>query len=248
MGDDVEMVLRVLKICHETAEGVLTPSYADACKRLYESTGRAELLVPVVTVLERDDVIDYLPAIIRLPQEHVQNALKQLVTVPANLAVSDLIYELHALHKPNEAIVQLNVVMQALNVAFGMREQFDGLSVYGIAIQQMSEMMPLPTLFLRTVNQVVKDLPKLIDFIVAEVFPRLLTHHHVYADGQAWKGFMLALQRTFPVCPNSCSVVLMLPQDKLEDVLVRQPEWKAALSNYAAKQASLPAHVRAMLC
>ena len=47
--------------------------------------------------------------------------------------------------------------MQALNIIFGMREQFDA-KVYGIVIQELvEEPGPLPTLFMRTVIQVVGE-------------------------------------------------------------------------------------------
>ena len=44
-----------------------------------------------------------------------------------------------------------------------------------------------------------------------------------------------------------CEIVVQMPQAQVEDVLVKHPEWKAQLTEFAQKQKSVPAHVKTVL-
>merc|ERR1719343_1612513 len=140
------------------------------------------------------------------------------------------------MNNPSENIVPIRASMQALNVVFGMRDKFD-TKVYGIVIQALvEEPGPLPTLFMRTVIQVVKELPRLSDFVVMEIMPRLV-RQEVWGDENMWRGFMIVLQHTFSSQPGGAARVLaMLPMSQLEDVLVQHPDWKAQLVEFVARQ------------
>merc|ERR1712087_811902 len=139
--------------------------------------------------------------------------------------------------------------MQALSILFGMRDQFDS-KVYGIVIQTLvEESGPLPTLFMRTVIQVVKELPRLCDFVVIEILPRLV-RQEVGGDDNMWRGFMIVLQHTFGSQSGGAARVLaMLPMSQLEDVLVQHPDWKAQLREYVSRQppGAIAPHVRQLL-
>merc|ERR1712099_26622 len=114
---------------------------------------------------------------------------------------------------------------------FGMREQFDA-KVYGIVIQAL-----------------VKEVPRLCDFIVMQILPRLV-RQEVWGDENMWRGFMIVLQHTFASQSGGAARVLaMLPMSQLEDVLVRHPNWKAHLRDYVARQpvGAVPAHVRQLI-
>merc|ERR1719343_1262041 len=153
------------------------------------------------------------------------------------------------MNNPSENIVPIRASMQALNVIFGMREQFDA-KVYGFVIQALvEEAGQLPTLFMRTVIQVVKELPRLCDFVVAEILPRLV-RQEVWGDENMWRGFMIVLQHTFASQPGGAARVLaMLPMSQLEDVLVQHPDWKPQLREYVARQpaGTIAPHVRPLL-
>lgn len=248
------LVLKVLHILMQTssqgkAEG-LSKEYGEAVTRLYSITQNPRLLVPVFDLLDRKNLLDFLPAVVQLEEEQVRDAFQQLVRSKAPpLSTSELLTELHHLNKPNENIVPIKCSMQALNIMFNMREQYDA-KVYGIVIQSLvEEQGTLPTLFMRTVIQVVKELPRLSDFIVAEILPRLV-RQEVWGDENMWRGFMIVLQHTFvSQSGNAARVLAMLPMSQLEDVLVQHPDWKAQLREFVARQpvGALPPHVRQLL-
>jgi len=246
------LVLKVLHILISPDKEGLPRAFGDAVTRLYGETQNPRLLVPVFGLLERRRLLDFLPAVVQLDKEEVTNAFQQLIRSKAPpLSNSELLTELHHLNKPKEHIVPVKCSIEALNAMFEMREQFDA-KVYGIVIQSLvEESGPLPTLFMRTVIRVVQDLPRMGEFVVTEILPRLV-RQDVFNDTGMWKGFVLVLQNTFnrPAQQSGASRVLaMLPHAKLEDVLVQHPDWKAHLREWVAKQppGAVAPHVRQLL-
>mmetsp|Transcript_75992 Transcript_75992/g.180795 ORF Transcript_75992/g.180795 Transcript_75992/m.180795 type:complete len:1199 (-) Transcript_75992:54-3650(-) len=247
-----ELVLKVLHILSSPSKGKdgLPKAFGAAVTRLYSETQNPRLLVPVFGLLERRNLLDFLPAVVQLDHEEVTNAFQHLIRAKAPpLTASELLTELHHLNKPGEDIVPTKSSMQALNAMFAMKEEFDS-KVYGIVIQSLvEEGGPLPTLFMRTVIQVVKEVPRLVDYVVMEILPRLVKQV-IWNNESMWKGFVLVLQHIFPTQPSGAARVLaMLPHQKLEDVLVQHPDWKAHLRDYVAKQpmGNVPPHVRQLL-
>jgi symplekin len=248
------LVLKVLHILMQANQGKdgqpLSPEYGEAVTRLYGATQNPRLLVPVFDLLDRKNLLDFLPAVLQLEEEEVTNAFRQLVRSRSPpLSISELLTELHHMNTPAENIVPVKCSMQALNILFAMREQFDP-KVYGIVVQSLvEEPGRLPTLFMRTVIQVVKELPRLADFVVVEILPRL-ARQEVLGDDNMRRGFMIVLQHTFASQPAGAARVLtMLPITQLEDVLVQHPDWKAPLLDYASRQPAgvVPPHVRQLL-
>mmetsp|Transcript_125854 Transcript_125854/g.245532 ORF Transcript_125854/g.245532 Transcript_125854/m.245532 type:complete len:1228 (+) Transcript_125854:99-3782(+) len=246
------LVLKVLNILMQTSQGkeALAPAYGKAVTDLYGITKNPELLVPVFDLLERQNLLDFLPAVLELGADKVTDAFRQLIRSRAPpLSITELLTELHHMNSPGEDIVPVQCSMQALNILFGMRDQFDP-KVYGIVIQALvEEPGRMPTLFMRTIIQVVKDLPRLSDFVVMEILPRLV-RQEVWGDETLWRGFMIVLQHTFASQPGGAARVLaMLPMSQLEDVLVTHPDWKAQLREFIARQpaGATPPHVRQLL-
>jgi len=233
------LIIKVLHILVQTSRGKvsLSKEYGTAVTRLYGVTQNPRLLVPVFDLLDRKHLLDFLPAVMQLEVGDVTTAFQQLINSPAPpLSISELLTELHHLNKPTENIVPVKCSMQALNIIFSMRESFDP-KVYGIVIQALvEESGQLPTLFMRTVIQVVKEMPRLCDFIVMQILPRLV-RQEVWSDDNMWRGFMIVLQHTFSSQSGGAARVLaMLPMSQLEDVLVQHPDWKAQLREFVARQ------------
>lgn len=247
------LVLKVLNILMQTSRAKnesLSPAYGPAVTRLYAATRNPLLLVPVFDLLDRKSLLDFLPAVLQLEKDQVKDAFQQLIASKAPpLSVTELLTELHHMNSPGDNIVDLKFSMQALNIIFEMRESFDS-KVYGIVIQSLvEEHGPLPTLFMRTVIQVAKELPRLADFIVMEILPRLV-RQEVWSNSNMWRGFMLVLETTFTSQPGAAARVLaMLPMSQLEDVLVKHPEWRVQLREYVARQPAnvIAPHVRQLL-
>ena len=171
--------------------------------------------------------------------------LQQLLLPNAQLSVPDLLFEIHVLleNDTNNRITpeaeklpegeraqfiksesnQLKKkVLQALNLLFALRAKFDA-GAYGIVIQRLVDLPPpLPFFCIRTITQVVKDIPSTRDFIVSEVLPSLIQNHKVHEHAQHWKGMLLILDHTFKTCRSAPRVVLMLPVTKIEDIRVEK--------------------------
>jgi len=245
------LIIKMLHILVQTSQGkeALSKDYGDAVTRLYGITQNPRLLVPVFDLLSRQSLLDFLPAVMELDVEEVTTAFQQFVRSKAPpLSVSELLTELHHMNSPTENVVPVKASMQALNVIFGMREHFDP-KVYGIVIQALVEAGPLPTLFMRTVIQVVKELPRLCDFIVMQILPRLV-RQEVWGNDNMWRGFMLVLQHTFASqSAGAARVLAILPMSQLEDVLVQHPDWKTHLLDFVARQpaGAVAPHVRQLL-
>jgi len=245
------LVLKMLNIMM-TSRGKepLLPGFGEAVVRLYKETQNPRLLVPVFDMLDRNTLLDYLPSVLQLEADLVTDAFRLVIGARSPpLSVTELLTELHHINSPGENIVPIQSSMQALNIVFGMRDQFDP-KVYGIVIQSLvEEPGPLPQLFMRTVIQVVKELPRLSDFVVVEILPRLV-RQEVWGDERMWRGFMIVLQHTFASQSTGAARVLsMLPISQLEDVLVQHPDWKAQLREFVARQppGMVPSHVRQLL-
>ncbi|CAK8999707.1 Symplekin [Durusdinium trenchii] len=244
------LILKVLNILMSSrGNEPLQPGFGEAVLKLYKESHDPRLLVPVFDLLDRNSLLDYLPAVLQLEQDKVADAFRLIVGSRAPpISVTELLMELHHVNS-GENIVPIKASMQALNIIFSMREKFDA-KVYGIVIQSLvEEPGPLPTLFMRTVIQVVKELPRLSDFIVMEILPRLV-RQEVWGDENMWRGFMIVLQHTFASQPSGAARVLaMLPMSQLEDVLVQHPDWKAQLREYVARQApgTIMPHVKQLL-
>ncbi|CAE7301416.1 SYMPK [Symbiodinium sp. CCMP2456] len=232
------LVLKMLNIMM-TSRGKepLLPGFGEAVVRLYKETQNPRLLVPVFDMLDRNTLLDFLPSVLQLEADLVTDAFRLVICARSPpLSVTELLTELHHINSPGENIVPIQSSMQALNIVFGMRDQFDP-KVYGIVIQSLvEEPGPLPQLFMRTVIQVVKELPRLSDFVVVEILPRLV-RQEVWGDERMWRGFMIVLQHTFASQSTGAARVLsMLPLSQLEDVLVQHPDWKAQLREFVARQ------------
>jgi hypothetical protein len=249
------LVLKVLHILVQTSQGQggegLPAAYGTAVTRLYGLTKNQKLLVPVFDLLERRQVLDFLPEMLKLEDKMISEAFELLVRCKSpKLSVTELLTELHYMNKPGEQdIVPIKRSMQALNILFEMRDKFDQ-KIYGIVIQSLvEERGALPKLFMRTVIQLVKNVPNLSEFIIKEIMPRL-ARDDIFRDDNMWKGFMLVLQHTYTSQPgNVARVLTMLPSSKLEDVLVNHPDWKPQLREFVNRQplGSVAAHVRQLL-
>merc|ERR1719221_2380321 len=91
------LVLKVLHILMQTSQGKaegLSKEYGEAVTRLYGVTQNPRLLVPVLDLLDRRKLLDFLPAILELDVEDIKIAFKQLVRSKSPpLSVSELLTE-----------------------------------------------------------------------------------------------------------------------------------------------------------
>lgn len=101
--------------------------------------------------------------------------------------------------------------------------------VLAVAMQLLSEMEPIPTLFMRSMIQSVTFYPRLVGFMM-NILQRLIPKQ-VWTQKKVWEGFIKCCQRTRP---QSFAVLLQLPAAPLASVFQSCPELKVALQQHVA--------------
>lgn len=91
-------------------------------------------------------------------------------------------------------------------------------------MQQLIDITPLPTLFMRTVIQSVTMYNKLAGFVL--IIMQRLVDKQIWKNPKVWEGFVICLQR-IPL--QSPQILLKLPETQLGEVLTSAPDLKKHL-------------------
>ncbi|XP_017301077.1 symplekin [Diaphorina citri] len=131
-----------------------------------------------------------------------------------------------SLHTIDGAKVDLKYVIKATSLCFSETAIYTQ-EVLALVLQNLIEVNPLPTLFMRTVIQSLSHFPRLIGFIM-NILQRLILKQ-VWEQKTVWEGFIKCCQRTVP---NSYQVILQLPPKQLADLFSKCPELKNPLLDH----------------
>ncbi|XP_051631188.1 symplekin-like isoform X15 [Manacus candei] len=192
-------------------------------------------LIPVLNGLEKKEVIQALPKLIKLNPIVVKEVFNRLLGTQhgdGSSSVSPLNPGelLVALHNIDSAKCDMKSIIKATNLCFAERNVYTP-EVLAVALQQLLEQSPLPVLLMRTVIQALASYPRLGGFVM-NVLSRLIMKQ-VWKYPKVWEGFLKCCQRTKP---QSFPVVLQLPPPQLAAVFDKCPELREPLL----------AHVRAL--
>ncbi|KAK7287499.1 hypothetical protein RIF29_00779 [Crotalaria pallida] len=217
-------------------------------KRLHESKLKdAEVLIPILPFLPKDEAMPIFPHIVNLPLEKFQAALGRILKGSAQsgpvLTPAEVLIAIHGID-PDRDGIPLKKITDACNVCFEQRHTFTQ-EVLAKVLNQLVEQIPLPLLFMRTVLQAIGAFPTLVDFIMG-ILSRLVTKQ-IWKYPKLWVGFLKCLQLTKP---QSFGVLLQLPPAQLEIALNRAAALKAPLVAHANQpniQSSLPRSVLVVL-
>lgn len=99
--------------------------------------------------------------------------------------------------------------------------------VLATVMQQLVDITPIPTLYMRTVIQSVTMYPKLSSFIV--IMMQRLIGKQIWKFPKVWEGFIKCCQRIKPICHQ---VLLQLPPAQLKEVFSTAPDLKEHLTKY----------------
>ena len=94
-------------------------------------------------------------------------------------------------------------------------------------MQQLIDVTPIPTLYMRTVIQSVSMYPKLNGFVV--IMMQRLISKQVWKQPKIWEGFIKCCQR---IKPSSNQLLLQLPPAQLKEVFTAAPDLKDSLCKY----------------
>ncbi|KAF5193841.1 Symplekin [Thalictrum thalictroides] len=218
-----------------------SPDLISTVRKLFHSKIKdVEVLIPVLSLLQKDEVLSIFPQLVNLPLDKFQAALSRLLQESSHfgpvLTPTEVLIAVHGIDPERDGI-PLKKVTDACNACFEQRQVFTQ-QVIAIVLNQLVEQIPLPLLFMRTVLQAIGAFPSLVDFIM-EILSRLVTKQ-IWKYPKLWVGFLKCALLTKP---QSFSVLLQLPAAQLENVLNRTAALKPPLVAHANQpnvRSSLP--------
>ncbi|XP_068854580.1 LOW QUALITY PROTEIN: symplekin [Aphelocoma coerulescens] len=265
MGMNSPELLLLVENCPKGAETLVTrclhsltdkvPPSPELVKRVRELYHKrlpdVRFLIPVLNGLEKKEVIQALPKLIKLNPIVVKEVFNRLLGTQHGdgaSAVSPLNPGelLIALHNIDSAKCDMKSIIKATNLCFAERNVYTS-EVLAVVMQQLMEQSPLPMLLMRTVIQALTMYPRLGGFVM-NILSRLIMKQ-VWKYPKVWEGFIKCCQRTKP---QSFQVVLQLPPPQLAAVFEKCPELREPLLSHVRaltphQQAHIPLSTMAIL-
>uniref|UniRef100_A0A7N8Y782 Symplekin n=1 Tax=Mastacembelus armatus TaxID=205130 RepID=A0A7N8Y782_9TELE len=265
MGMNSPELLLLVENCPKGAETLVTrclhiltdkvppsPELVERVRDLYHKrVPDVRFLIPVINGLEKNEVIQALPKLIKLNPIVVKEVFNRLLGTQHSegsssvspLTPGDLLIALHSIDSNK---CDMKSIIKATNLCFGEKNVYTS-EVLAVVMQQLMEQNPLPMLLMRTVIQSLTMYPRLVGFVM-NILSRLITKQ-VWKYPKVWEGFVKCCQRTKP---QSYSVLLQLPPAQLTSVFERCPEMREPLllhvhSFTPHQQAHIPASIMAVL-
>ena len=205
----------------------------------YKQQVDSRFLIPILTALDKSEILENLPKLITLHSSQLKTALLRLNNAP-NLSPSELLISLHLIDTNEKT--QLKKVIEAIQICFEQKSVFTH-SVLAIVLQQLIDMSPLPPLVMRTIIQSISLYPKLIAFTMT-LLSRLI-NKQIWNDKRLWEGFIKCCKITEP---HSVPILLQIPAQQLESAIQIEPDIKNLLIDYCKDNATpLPSAVKSIL-
>ncbi|XP_049982256.1 symplekin isoform X2 [Alexandromys fortis] len=242
MGMNSPELLLLVENCPKGAETLVTrclhsltdkvPPSPELVKRVrdlyHKRLPDVRFLIPVLNGLEKKEVIQALPKLIKLNPIVVKEVFNRLLGTQhgeGNSALSPLNPGelLIALHNIDSVKCDMKSIIKATNLCFAERNVYTS-EVLAVVMQQLMEQSPLPMLLMRTVIQSLTMYPRLGGFVM-NILARLIMKQ-VWKYPKVWEGFIKCCQRTKP---QSFQVILQLPPQQLSAVFDKCPELREPL-------------------
>uniref|UniRef100_A0A671P0P9 Symplekin-like n=1 Tax=Sinocyclocheilus anshuiensis TaxID=1608454 RepID=A0A671P0P9_9TELE len=242
MGMSSPDLLLLVEDCPKGAETLVTrclhiltdkvppsPELAERVRDLYHKrVPDVRFLIPVINGLEKNEVIQALPKLIKLNPIVVKEVFNRLLGTQHSEGSSSMSpltpgELLIALHNIDSSKCDMKSIIKATNLCFGEKNVYTS-EVLAVVMQQLMEQTPLPILLMRTVIQSLSMYPRLAGFVM-NILARLILKQ-VWKYPKVWEGFVKCCQRTKP---QSYNVLLQLPPPQLASVFERCPEMREPL-------------------
>ncbi|XP_075704540.1 symplekin isoform X2 [Rhinoderma darwinii] len=242
MGMNSPELLLLVENCPKGAETLVTrclhiltdkvppsPELVKRVRDLYQKRlPDVRFLIPVLNGLDKKEVVQALPKLIKLNPIVVKEVFNRLLGTQhgdgsssmSPLTPGDLLV---ALHNIDSSKCDMKSVIKATNLCFSARSVYTS-EVLAVVLQQLMDTTPLPMLLMRTVIQALGMYPRLGGFIM-NILTRLI-YKQVWKYPKVWEGFIKCCQRTKP---QSFSVLLQLPPPQLHSVLQTSPDLRDPL-------------------
>ncbi|XP_056601871.1 symplekin isoform X2 [Triplophysa dalaica] len=265
MGMNSPDLLLLVENCPKGAETLVTrclhiltdkvppsPELVERVRDLYHKrVPDVRFLIPVINGLEKNEVIQALPKLIKLNPIVVKEVFNRLLGTQHSEGSSSMsplspAELLIALHNIDSSKCDMKSIIKATNLCFGEKNVYT-TEVLAVVMQQLMEQTPLPILLMRTVIQSLTMYPRLAGFVM-NILARLILKQ-VWKYPKVWEGFVKCCQRTKP---QSYNVLLQLPPPQLASVFERCPEMREPLLQHVLsftphQQAHIPSSIMAVL-
>ncbi|XP_026109059.1 symplekin [Carassius auratus] len=265
MGMSSPDLLLLVENCPKGAETLVTrclhiltdkvppsPELVERVRDLYHKrVPDVRFLIPVINGLEKNEVIQALPKLIKLNPIVVKEVFNRLLGTQHSEGSSSMSpltpgELLIALHNIDSSKCDMKSIIKATNLCFGEKNVYTS-EVLAVVMQQLMEQTPLPILLMRTVIQSLTMYPRLAGFVM-NILARLILKQ-VWKYPKVWEGFVKCCQRTKP---QSYNVLLQLPPAQLASVFERCPEMREPLLQHVHsftphQQAHIPASIMTVL-
>lgn len=265
MGMNSPDLLLLVENCPKGAETLVTrclhiltdkvppsPELVERVRDLYHKrVPDVRFLIPVINGLEKNEVIQALPKLIKLNPIVVKEVFNRLLGTQHSEGSSSMSpltpgELLIALHNIDSSKCDMKSIIKATNLCFGEKNVYTS-EVLAVVMQQLMEQTPLPILLMRTVIQSLTMYPRLAGFVM-NILARLILKQ-VWKYPKVWEGFVKCCQRTKP---QSYNVLLQLPPPQLASVFERCPEMREPLLQHVHsftphQQAHIPTSIMTVL-
>ncbi|KAF9608576.1 hypothetical protein IFM89_010008 [Coptis chinensis] len=237
------LLMLVLQIL--TEETAPSAQLISTVKYLYETKLKdAAVLIPMLSLLSKDEVLPIFARLVDLPLEKFQAALARILqgsahTGPA-LTPAEVLVAIHDIHPEKDRIPLKKAsfpITDACSACFEQRTVFTQ-QVLAKALNQLVDKTPIPLLFMRTVIQAIDAFPSLVDFVM-EILSKLVSKQ-IWKMPKLWVGFLKCAYQTQP---HSFRVLLQLPPQQLESALNRHANLRGPLAAHSSQpniRSSLP--------
>ncbi|XP_075145522.1 symplekin scaffold protein [Haematobia irritans] len=189
------------------------------------------VLIPIMAGLTKPEIIKALPKLIKLNQVVVKEVFNRLLGIGAEFANQTMATSpadiLVALHNIDVNECDLKFIVKATSMCLAEKEVFTQDVLLGV-LQQLVEIVPIPTLLMRTIIQSLTLYPRLGNFVL-NLLQRLIMKQ-VWRHKVIWEGFLKCIQR---LKPSSLPVLLHLPPPQLLAALDQCPDLRQPLLEYA---------------
>ncbi|CAF4244168.1 unnamed protein product [Adineta steineri] len=208
------LITRIIYILTEQAPP--SPALIEKVRDLYNKrVSDVRFLIPVLTGLEKKEIISALPKLIKLVQPVVKEVFNRPI-LPFQLLI--------ALHQISSEECELKTVMNAATLCLNERAIYTHDDVLAIVIQQLVDINPIPVLFMRMILQALRFYPKMVSFVM-NILQRLITKQ-AWKQARIWEGFIKCCQKTRR---HSFPLLLQLPPPQLKHVFQTAPELRHSL-------------------
>ncbi|KAM7359975.1 symplekin scaffold protein [Cochliomyia hominivorax] len=225
------LIIRIIYILTER-QATAHPDLVTKVKDLYNNKIKdVRVLIPILSGLTKQEILTALPKLIKLNQVVVKEVFNRLLCIGAEFANQNMATTptdiLVALHNIDINECDLKCIVKATSLCLTEKEIFTQDVLVGV-LQQLVEIVPIPTLLMRTIIQSLTLYPRIANFVLT-LLQRLILKQ-VWRQKVIWEGFLKCLQR---LKPSSLPVMLHLPPQQLMQALEQCPDLRQPLIEYA---------------